>query len=370
MEDRLTLMRASKPIYDIVYRTDFSDLKAELQKSLDKSSKICIVTDSNVGPLYANEVLNSISDYFESVYIFTFEAGENSKNTKTVEGLLRSLVEHEFTRSDALIALGGGVVGDLTGFSASCYMRGIAFFQVPTSLLAMVDSSIGGKTGVDLDGYKNMVGAFYNPGLVYMNMSVLTTLDDRQFYAGFAEAMKSALIKDAKLYSDMVANSYEICDKDLEVLTDIIYRCNIIKKNVVEKDPHEMTGERALLNLGHTIGHAIEKEKGFELLHGECVALGCVAAAYISYKKELIPMEEYYEIRDMFVPFSLPISVDDLDIDKVCESVQHDKKRKGKTVNFVLLKKIGKAFVSSEVTKEEIRAAIDEINFTEEFDKE
>lgn len=370
MEDRLSLMKGSSKIYDIVYRTDFSDLKNEISSLVDASSKICIVTDSNVKPLYSKEVEDQLKDSFELVYTYSFEAGENSKNTRTVEGVLRSLVEHEFTRNDILIALGGGVVGDLTGFTASCYMRGISFIQIPTTLLSMVDSSIGGKTGVDLDGYKNMVGSFYNPILVYMNVNVLTTLDERQYFAGFAEAMKSALIKDAKLYTDMVSNSYEICEKDPDIVADMIYRCNLIKKAVVEKDPHEKTGERALLNLGHTIGHAIEKEKGFSLLHGECVALGCVAAAFISHKKGFLSVEECYEIRDMFVPFSLPISVYDIDVDKVCESVQHDKKRKGKTVNFVLLKKIGKAFVSAEVTKEEIRDAILEIYYSEEDMKE
>ena len=261
--------------------------------------------------------------------------------------------------------LGGGVTGDLTGFVAATYLRGIDFVQIPTTLLAQVDSSIGGKTGVDFDSYKNMVGAFKMPRLVYMNLSVLKTLEERQFYSGFAEVMKSALIKDALFYEWLIENMYEICEREPATLEEMVIRTCSIKKMVVEKDPTEQ-GDRALLNLGHTIGHAIEKAKNFELYHGECVALGTVAAAYISWKKEMLSMEEFYEIRDMFVPFYLPISVDDIDPQEILKLTKSDKKMEAGKIKFILLKKIGKAVIDRTVTDDEILAAIEEINFSEE----
>ena len=282
-----------------------------------------------------------------------------------MKDIYRFLIEEGFDRKDMLLALGGGVTGDITGYAAATYLRGIDYVQIPTTLLAQADSSIGGKTGVDFDGYKNMVGAFKMPRLVYMNLAALQTLEDRQYFAGFAEVMKHGLIKDAPFYEWLIENMYEICERDLTVLQEMMVRSCNVKRMVVEKDPTEQ-GDRALLNFGHTIGHAIEKARGFELYHGECVALGAVAAAYISWKRELLAMEEYYEIRDMFVPFYLPISVDKLDVQEILRLTKSDKKMESGQIKFVLLKKIGKAVIDRTVTDEEIVAAINEINFSEE----
>ena len=255
----------------------------------------------------------------------------------------------------------------MTGFTAATYLRGIAYVQIPTTLLSQTDSSIGGKTGVDYEGYKNMIGAFYMPSLVYTNISTLNTLSDRQFASGFAEVMKHGLIKDQNFYTWLIENMYEISDKEPEVLMEMVKHSCEIKKAVVEKDPTEK-GDRALLNFGHTLGHAIEKAKNFELFHGECVALGCVAAAFISWKKELISMEEYYEIRDMFVPFNLPISIEDVDADEVIRLTKSDKKADSNKVKFVLLKGIGKAFISTEVSDDEMKKALEEIIYIENND--
>ena len=294
-----------------------------------------------------------------------FPAGEASKNLDTVKEIYRFLIEEGFDRRDMLLALGGGVVGDITGYAAATYLRGIDYIQLPSTLLAQADSSIGGKTGVDFDGYKNMVGAFKMPRLVYMNLSLLQTLEDRQYFSGFAEVMKHGLIKDASFYEWLIENMYEICERDLDVLQEMLIRSCTVKKLVVEKDPTEQ-GERALLNFGHTIGHAVEKAKNFSLCHGECVALGAVAAAYISWKRELLSMEEYYEVRDMFVPFYLPISVDDIDPQEILRLTKSDKKMESGKIKFVLLKKIGKAVLDTSVTDEELLAAINEIYFSEE----
>lgn len=365
MAQRLTINYEKKPCYDIIFSQGFEELTEEIAEMDLKERKLCIVTDSTVEPLYAETVLSCIRDCCQKAVVFSFPAGEQSKTLDTVKDIYTFLIKEGFERKDLLIALGGGVVGDLTGFTAATYLRGIEFIQIPTTLLAQADSSIGGKTGVDFDGYKNMVGAFYMPKLVYMNASVLKTLTERQFFAGFAEIMKHGLIKDHMFYEWLLDNMYEICERNPSVLEEMVMKSSSIKKMVVEKDPTEK-GDRALLNFGHTIGHAIEKAKNFELYHGECVALGCVAAAYISWKKELLSMDEYYEIRDMFVPFYLPISVDDIDPEEILRLTKSDKKMDAGRIRFVLLKKVGKAVIDTTVTDDEILAAIKEINFSDD----
>ena len=270
-----------KPLYNIVIEQSFDKLAEEFDKLGVTGRKLCIVSDSNVAPLYAKYVEDQLSKTGNKVFTYVFEAGEANKNLDTVEDVYEFLIKNHFDRKDMLVALGGGVVGDLTGFTAATYLRGISFIQVPTSLLAQVDSSIGGKTGVDFRAYKNMVGAFYQPKLVYMNISVLKSLSDRLFNSGFGEIIKHGLIKDAAYYKWLRDNISNIKNRNSDALEQMIYvSCNI-KREVVEKDPKEK-GDRALLNYGHTLGHAIEKLMNFKLYHGECVTLGMIAALRIS----------------------------------------------------------------------------------------
>lgn len=365
MSERLNILYDKKPCYDIVFSTNFGELLTELNELSIESRKVCIVTDSHVASLYGDEVMDILNGHCRKNVLFSFPAGEENKTLDTVKNIYTFLINEKFDRKDLLIALGGGVVGDITGFAAATYLRGIDFVQIPTTLLAQADSSIGGKTGVDFDGYKNMVGAFYMPKLVYMNVGVLKTLDDRQFFSGFAEVMKHGLIKDAMFYEWLLDNMYEICDRDLETLLEMVQRSSKIKKLVVEKDPTEK-GDRALLNFGHTIGHAIEKYKNFSLTHGECVALGAVAAAFISWKHEWLSMEEYYEIRDMFVPFNLPISIEDIEPQEILKLTKSDKKMEDGNIKFVLLKKVGKALIDRTVTDDDILNALTEIHYVED----
>lgn len=357
--------KEKKDGYPIVFEDSFGRLSDAVCALDSPKHSICIVTDSNVGPLYAEAVKAELEKVFSRCLVFTFPAGEESKTLDTVTKLYEFLIENKFERKDMLAALGGGVVGDLTGFAAATYLRGIAFIQIPTTLLAQVDSSIGGKTGVDFSKYKNMVGAFYMPKLVYMNLAVLETLPQRQFYSGMAEVLKSALIKDGMFYEWLINSLYEVYDKDPQTIRLMVYNCCNIKRLVVEKDPTEQ-GDRALLNFGHTIGHAIEKAMNFKLLHGECVALGMVAAAFIAYKREMLTFDEYYEIRDMFVPFNLPITIEDIDPEEILRLTKSDKKMEDGKVKFILLKKIGKAVVDHTVTDEELRAGIAEIYVSDE----
>lgn len=365
MNERIAVNYLNKPCYDIVLTDSFDDLSSEIEALNLMCAKVVIVSDSNVDPLYGDMVEKGLDSLGFSCFRFTFKAGENSKNLDTVRNLYGYLIEKKVSRNDLLLALGGGVVGDLCGFAAATYLRGIAYIQLPTTLLAQVDSSIGGKTGVDFDGFKNMVGAFYMPRLVYINIKTLETLDGRHYFSGFAEVMKHGLIRDASYYEWLLEHMDEICEREAATVLSMIQHSLIIKKMIVEKDPHER-GSRMLLNFGHTIGHALEKAFDFKLMHGECVALGSVAEAFISWKKGFIKMEEYYEIRDMFVPFNLPISITGTPTKKVLEFTKSDKKVMGESHRFVLLKKIGRAFVDSSVTDDDILGAIEEITWKEE----
>ena len=367
MSEAMNVCYNGKPCYDILFTENFDELKERIDLLGFNNRRIVIITDSDVNPLYGKAVQDAIQDEHHPVAIYEIPAGETHKNLNTVHDIYAFLIAQHLDRHDLLIALGGGVVGDITGFCAATYLRGISFIQIPTTLLAQTDSSVGGKTGVDFEGYKNMVGAFYMPSLVYINISVLRSLDARQYASGFAEVMKYGLIKDQEFYSWLVDHIYEINDREAGVLLPMIRRSCEIKKEVVEKDPTEK-GERALLNYGHTIGHAIEKARNFELLHGECVALGSIAAAYISWQKGLLSEEDYYEIRDMFVPFGLPISVENINPDEVIKLMKSDKKADSGTIRFILLKDLGKGVIHTDVTDEEVRNAIDEILYVENGD--
>lgn len=367
-ENSLVVKTGRNKNYTIYFENSFSNISEYLERDCNISGrKICIVTDSTVQELYLESVKKELENKCRYLTSFSFPAGEGSKTLDTVRNLYEHLILEHFERKDMLIALGGGVVGDLTGYTAATYLRGIGFVQVPTTLLSQVDSSIGGKTGVDFDSYKNMVGAFHQPSLVYMNFQVLSTLNEEQFACGMGEVLKHGLIKSASYYEWLIEHISEIEERDTDTLRQMVMESCRIKRAVVEKDPTEK-GDRALLNFGHTIGHAIEKVKSPQLLHGQCVALGCVAAAYISYKRQLLSTEEFYEMRDMNIGFNLMFSVDNIDAQEILSITKSDKKMDGGKVKFILLKKIGKAFIDTSVTDEEILDAIRFITYTEEFE--
>lgn len=357
----LTVHKKRKPAYEIYFEHSFGNLGVYLDTLETTNRKLCIVTDSNVGGLYLEAVSEVLKPVCSKLSVFTFPAGEENKTLDTVRSLYEYLIQEQFDRSDMLIALGGGVVGDLTGYAAATYLRGIDFIQVPTSLLAQVDSSIGGKTGVDFDCYKNMVGAFHQPRMVYMNLETLKSLPEEQFFCGMGEILKHGLIKDASYYEWVIQRISEIGERDSDFLADMVEISCCIKRQVVEADPFEK-GERALLNFGHTIGHAIEKLKDFKLLHGQCVALGYLAASYISWKRDLISTEEFFEIRDMNVGFDLPISFTGLSSEDILKATKSDKKMEAGQIKFVLLKGIGHAYIDKTVSDQEILDAIDYLN--------
>lgn len=355
MSKRLNVYRDGAPIYDIVMEASFDRLTDEVKKLELSRRKICIVTDSNVGELYLEEVKNKLESCCAGVSVFRFPAGEENKNLDTVRKLYEHLILEHFDRKDMLAALGGGVVGDLCGFAAATYLRGIGFFQIPTTLLSQVDSSIGGKTGVDFDAYKNMVGAFHMPRLVYTNLATLATLPGEQFSSGMGEVIKHGLIKNKAYYQWLKENKEAIRARELSVCETMVYESNRIKKQVVEIDPTEQ-GERALLNFGHTLGHAIEKLKDFTMLHGHCVGLGCVAASRISELRGSLSPAEVQDVRDTLEAFGLPVTVDGLSWERILRTTKSDKKMEAGVIKFILLKSLGDACVDTSVSEEEMKA--------------
>lgn len=319
-----------------------------------------IISDSNVSKYYLDNCLEALKPIAKEAISHVITAGEHSKNLDTVYDCYELLIRSGFDRNDVLVALGGGVVGDLTGFIAATYLRGIRFIQIPTSLLAMVDSSIGGKTGVDFNGYKNMIGAFHQPKLVYINLETLNTLPDAEFYSGMSEIIKHGLIKNKSYYKWLKDNKSGIKEKDLTILAEMIMESCKIKRAVVEADPKE-EGERALLNFGHTIGHAVEKLMNLNYLHGECVAIGIAAASHISLRRGWQSQEEYEDILDTLVNFHQPISISGLKAEDILDVTRHDKKMDADKIKFILLEQIGQAIIDTSVTQEEMLSAIESI---------
>lgn len=356
MSQRIPVEYEGKPCYEIYLEQDFNKLPRLLETlGYGKERKVCIITDTNVAPLYQQELEDMLKPVFLHCTTYVFPAGEAYKNTDTVGGAYEHLIQHGFDRKDILIALGGGVVGDLCGFTAATYLRGIDFIQVPTTLLSQVDSSIGGKTGVDFMQYKNMVGAFYMPKLVYMNLAVLKTLPEEQFFSGMGEILKHGQIKNEAYFSQVTSDRERIINRDLPALEEMICGSCLIKRDVVQRDPREQ-GERALLNFGHTIGHAIEKLSDFHLLHGECVALGMVSAAYLSYRYGNYGKEQFEQLEEAIAAFHLPTRLVQpaFTPQEALNCTKLDKKMESGKIKFILLEKPGHAYITKELTEEQI----------------
>ena len=335
VEERLIIhLDLEKDSYDIVIERG---ALANAKDYLDLDRKVLVVTDDGVPKEYAETIASQCK---EPVPV-TIPQGEGSKIFENYRMLLSKMLEASFTRKDCVVAVGGGVVGDLSGFTAACYMRGIDFYNVPTTLLSQVDSSIGGKTAIDLDGVKNIVGAFYQPKKVLIDPDTLNTLDQRQLSAGLAEAVKMSLTSDAELF-ERIKNSNDL-SADLE---EIIKGSLLIKKSVVEQDPKEQ-GLRKILNFGHTIGHGIEAFYDGKYLHGECVAMGMLPMCSEDVRKELQPVFEKYH---------LPVSCD-AGREELLPFILHDKKMNQSTISVIFVPSIGQ-YEIREITSEELEQYI------------
>lgn len=335
--------------YPIIIQHGLLDkIGAELHKK-PFAKRYGIIADEHVAELFGERLLDSLQSNDIPAELLIFPRGEASKNLQTIAELASKLARLGFDRKDGLIALGGGVTGDITGFLAACYMRSIPFVQVPTTLLAQVDSSVGGKTGVDIPEGKNLVGAFYQPKAVYIDSEVLGQLPQDELLNGLAEVIKYGVIYDRDFFKFLEMSRKDILAFDFHILEDVIARCCRIKAAIVEADERE-SDFRRILNYGHTIGHAVEAVSGYSLAHGSAVAMGMVAAAELSVLKGILDPREKERIAGLIGEFGLPVAIPaEYDRARIKEYLLADKKTVGGRIFFVLPTAIGKVLITDEV---------------------
>jgi 3-dehydroquinate synthase len=335
--------------------------RRDLYQTYIKSRQVMVVTNTTVAPLYLERVLNALADFHtESVIL---PDGEEYKNLNTLDDIFSALLQHRFDRGCTLLALGGGVVGDMTGFAAACYQRGVNFVQVPTTLLAQVDSSVGGKTGVNHPLGKNMIGAFHQPQCVIADTASLNTLDNRQLSAGIAEVIKYGLINDIEFFEWLEDNIHYLMQRDSTALTYAIKRSCFDKAEVVAADEKE-AGQRALLNLGHTFGHAIETGMGYgELLHGEAVATGMCMAARLSNKMGMLGNADVERIEALIAKAYLPTKPPkEISTSQFMQLMAVDKKVMDGKLRLVLMESLGQSVVTGNFDTRLLEELLDEYN--------
>ena len=331
-------VKVGKP-YPIYIEKGILQQAASYMQQIGHYKKIMIVCDDNVFPHYGDDIISLLQPVYEVHHIIV-KHGEESKQMGVAMELYQALITHNFTRSDAIIALGGGVIGDLTGYVAATYLRGIALIQIPTSLLAQVDASVGGKVALNMPEAKNLIGTFYHPQLVLIDPSTLQTLPRRYFNDGMAEVIKYGCIKDASLFADLAKyESYEALYQDME---DIIERCVTIKRDIVELDPYDH-GKRMLLNFGHTLGHAIEQYYQYEKYsHGEAVAIGMVQICKIAEQQGLTKEGTAFKIQAVVDKYSLPYTCNE-ETENLLSAILLDKKSSHQQITYILLQTIGES---------------------------
>lgn len=323
--------------------------------------KPVLITDTNVDRCQADDCMAAFESAGLDVKKFVIEAGENNKNLDTIRKIYDFLITLKPDRNATIIALGGGVAGDITGFAASTFLRGVNFVQIPTTLLAQSDSSVGGKVGVDFKGHKNIIGSFYQPKFVYINVNSLKTLPKRELCSGLAEVVKHGIIRDEEFYEYIDENAEKILNLDERVLQYIVKINCSIKGSVVEKDEKE-SGLRAILNFGHTIGHAIETVMDFKLLHGECVSLGMIGAFRLANYLDLIDEGTTQKVKNTLEKIGLPVTLKDIDVEKVYNQMFYDKKVVGDKLKFILpRKKIGEVIQCTIEDEKLIKMAIESL---------
>jgi 3-dehydroquinate synthase len=347
--------------YDIKIGAGVIDRLGRDCRRLGLGRRCVVITDRNVGPRHGRASLTSLSQAGFDASLITVPAGETAKSLKTVASCFDQLAAQRLERQSFVVALGGGVVGDLAGFVAATYLRGIPFVQVPTTLLAQVDSSVGGKVGVNLKAGKNLVGSFYQPRLVLCDLDLLATLPSREYRSGLAEVIKYGIIYDAALFRSLEKEMPKLLRRDARVLAKVVARCCEIKAEVVRQDETE-GGLRAILNFGHTVGHALEAISHYgKFLHGEAISIGQIAAAKISAKLMHLTEAEVEQITKLFQRAGLPteIRLDAGQRKRLFEAMKLDKKVSGGEVKFVLARQIGEVEFGLKVPRQMIEEALD-----------
>lgn len=338
----------------------FDDVAKFISES-NFTKKVLIVTDSNIES-FASTLTDELKSRGIDFDVMAVPAGETSKNLQVAEKIYTRAIEFGLDRKSPIIAFGGGVVGDLAGFIAATYLRGVPFIQVPTTLLAQVDSSVGGKTAVNHPLGKNLIGAFYQPQAVFIDVDTLKTLPEREIKCGLGEIVKYGIISDGKFFEYIENNVEKILSRDVEVLTQIIKRCCEIKAEVVSADEKE-SGLRRILNFGHTIGHAVEQVTAYERYqHGEAVAIGMVGAALISWSLGRITFNDVVRLKDLLDKLGLVTICAGCNVEEMYKAILHDKKTIGGKVNWVVMNDFGSVEVTNEVPELEVKKALKAIN--------
>ncbi len=359
---RKIIVELSERSYPIIIASGVLAELASLLKKMDFKRKLALITDTCVGSLYGKEVLASLQKAGFEVEYIEIEQGESSKQLSVYQSVVRRMAASGIDRSAAVIALGGGVVGDLAGFVAATYMRGVDFIQVPTTLLAQTDSSVGGKVGINLPEGKNLIGAFYQPKLVVIDPQVLRTLERRELFAGFGEVVKYALIRDRNLFEVLEKTEvFRAEEPKLDLLEEIIARCCEIKAEIVAKDEKE-GGLRRILNFGHTPGHALEAVTGYDYFrHGEAVVWGMRAMSYLSLTENILLQENFERIDDLLKKIPVPPAPQEVNVSDLIQFMKVDKKRSDGKLPLVLLKNIGETIVVKNLPEEKIIDAMETI---------
>ncbi len=342
-EDRihLNLKREVDDSYDIIFGSGMFSKIAKDLKNNPIGSRYAIITDSNVAELYSYELEKKLFSEGVESKVFVFEAGEQSKNTDVAMSLIGNLSKHKYGRGSAVLALGGGVVGDLAGFVAATYLRGIPYIQIPTTILSQADSSIGGKTGVDTEYGKNLVGSFKQPSRVYVDINTLRTLPEMEVKNGLVETVKHGVIQDKDFFAYVEENAQKALELDHNVLMHIAKTNCRIKGTVVEKDPHEK-GLRRILNYGHTAGHAIEKLSDYGLAHGACVSMGMMVAGRIANALGFFSEDDLTRQETLFSRLNFPVKIpENITDENIIAVTSNDKKAKGGKARYCLPKRIG-----------------------------
>ena len=347
---RTVRVNAASKSYDVLIGTDaIALLGTEAKKIAPGAMKVLVVSETNVAPLYLDKVKSGLAEAGFEVTDYVFEAGERNKNINEISGMWNKMAEAGFTRTDFVVGLGGGVTTDMAGFAASTFLRGIKVIQVPTSLLAMVDASVGGKTGIDIPMGKNQVGAFWQPSLVIEDISILKTLPDEVFTEGMGEVIKHAFIMDLELLDKLEKANGDIRTNG-DLLEEIVYMNVADKASVVGEDEND-NGRRQTLNFGHTVGHVIERDSGFTKPHGICVAKGMGIVIDACVRAGTLAKEDAEKMKDLLKLYNLPVS-DDITPEAIVEGAMNDKKKRGDTLSVILVNKIGKAEIKKMTAEE------------------
>jgi 3-dehydroquinate synthase len=344
-----TGVRLGRNSYDICIGSGLLAQAGHLLKESGFSDKLVIITDTRVRGLYEKALGQSLTGEGFKIDILEVSEGEEQKSLETAGRLYSELSDLRAERTTPILALGGGVIGDLSGFVAATYMRGVPLVQVPTTLLAQVDSSIGGKVAVDHGRVKNKIGAFYQPRLVIADISILKSLSAKEISEGLAEVIKYAVIRDKEFFTFLEINLEQIKSLNEELLEEVVLRSAQIKAEIVEHDELDL-GLRHILNYGHTVGHAIESVSDFKVGHGEAVALGMIAAGRISNKLGMLTRQELFRIEELIGKAGLPTKMPGLDVKKLMKAMEFDKKMAKGKIQFVLLRSMGEAFITDEVS--------------------